>query len=61
MQMHEDCILNSRLGDERHFRYTQYYFYYNFYCKLEHSLLESLFAWRNPLSLAIVHYCYEFL
>lgn len=62
MQMYKLCILNSRKGDEKCFRCTKYYYfnYYYYYCKLEHSLLESFFAWRNLLSLAIIH-DHEFL
>ena len=60
--MYKPCILNSKLGDERRFRYIKYYyFHYYFYCKIEHSLLELLFAWRNLLSLAIFQYHYAFL
>lgn len=59
--MYKLNILNSRLGDEKHFRCIKYYYFHYCYSKLEHSLLESLFARRNLLSLAIFHCHYEFL
>lgn len=58
MQMYEPRILNSRLGDERRFRYIKYYnFHYYFYYQLEHFIgiiicLEKFAEFGNfPLSL----------
>lgn len=61
MQMYLPRILNSRGGDEKRFRCTKYYiFIIIITANLKRFLLESLFAWRNLLSLAIFH-DHEFL